>query len=190
MILPKRRILNTFVFYSILMFLSSSAFAGDKTSKDWIVKETKIQFLSEAPQETIRGNLSKGEGTANLETKKIWFRVDLNDLNVSNRLMNRHMHDNYLETEKFPLATFHGNILKWDRASKTVIAEGEFTLHGITKKNFKIQGSFEEKDKELTVKADFEVLLSDFKIEIPKLVILKLNEKIRIETLIVWQNKE
>lgn len=103
--------------------------------------------------------------------------------------MNQHMHENYLETENFPYATFQGNILKWDLTSKTVIVEGDFTLHGITKKNVRVQGNFEEKGKDLLIHSDFEILLSDFKIEIPKLVILKLNEKIKIETFVLWQYK-
>lgn len=181
---------RTFAFYSILIFWSLSAFAADKNPKEWIVKEANIRFLSEAPQETIQGTASKAEGTANLDTKKFWFRVNLNDLNVPNRLMNKHMHENYLETERFPLATFQGNIVKWDKASKTVLVEGEFSIHGIAKKNVRVQGTFEEKEKELAVNANFDLLLTDFKIEIPKLVILKLNEKIRIETSVTWQTKE
>lgn len=188
MISARLRSVRTFVFYSILISWCGSAFAADKNS--WIVKDANIRFLSEAPQETIQGTASKAEGTANLDTKKFWFRVNLNDLNVPNRLMNKHMHENYLETEKFPLATFQGNIVKWDKTSKTVIVDGEFSIHGISKKNVKVQGTFEEKEKELMVNANFDLLLTDFKIEIPKLVILKLNEKIRIETSVTWQTKE
>lgn len=103
--------------------------------------------------------------------------------------MNRHMHENYLETERFPNMIFQGNISQWDVVSKTVIVEGDITLHGITKKNVLVRGNFEEKGKELLIRANFEILLSDFKIEIPKLVILKLDEKIRIETSVLWQHK-
>ncbi|EMF82409.1 YceI-like domain protein [Leptospira weilii serovar Topaz str. LT2116] len=160
-----------------------------KIPEEWIVKEADIRFLSEAPQETIQGSLKKAEGRADLISKTFFFQVDLNDLNVPNRLMNRHMHENYLETERFPIVSFSGNILKWDISSKTVTVEGNVTLHGITKKNVQVQGNFEEKGKDLLIHANFEILLSDFKIEIPKLVILKLSEKIQIETSILWQFK-
>ncbi|MDV6235752.1 YceI family protein [Leptospira ellisii] len=171
-------------------FPSADLYAEKKEEEEWIVKEAEIRFLSEAPQETIRGILHKSEGKADLKTKKFFLNADLNDLNVSNKLMNRHMHENYLETDRFPAAAFHGSIIRWDRASKTVVVEGEFTLHGIVKKNFRVQGNFEERGKDLLVRADFEILLTDFKIEIPKLVILKLNEKIKIETSILWKSKE
>ncbi|EMO23973.1 YceI-like domain protein [Leptospira santarosai str. HAI134] len=160
-----------------------------KIFEEWTVKEADIRFLSEAPQETIRGSLKKAEGKADLKSKRFFFQVDLNDLNVPNRLMNRHMHENYLETERFPNMIFQGNISQWDVVSKTVIVEGDITLHGITKKNVLVRGNFEEKGKELLIRANFEILLSDFKIEIPKLVILKLDEKIRIETSVLWQHK-
>ncbi|EMJ95032.1 YceI family protein [Leptospira alstonii] len=177
------------IFPAAPFFFPSPLLSEKKLSEEWIVKEADIRFLSEAPQETIRGSLQKAEGNADLKSKKFSFQINLNDLNVSNRLMNRHMHENYLETERFPNVVFHGNISKWDVSSKTVIVEGDFTLHGLTKKNVRIQGNFEEKGKDLLIRADFEIALSDFKIEIPKLVILKLNEKIRIETSILWQFK-
>ncbi|EMY76432.1 YceI-like domain protein [Leptospira weilii serovar Ranarum str. ICFT] len=188
-------IFKRFLYAVFLIFLTAQFFflsplrSEKKLSEEWVVKETDIRFLSEAPQETIRGSLQKAEGNADLKSKKFSFQINLNDLNVPNRLMNRHMHENYLETERFPNVVFNGNISKWDVSSKTVIVEGDFILHGITKKNVRIQGNFVEKGKDLWIRADFEILLSDFKIEIPKLVILKLNEKIKIETSILWQFK-
>ncbi|AXR64880.1 YceI family protein [Leptospira mayottensis] len=186
-----RRLL--YVIFLIFLFVQFSSVqelgSEKKISEEWSVKETDIRFLSEAPQETIQGSLKKAEGRADLKSKTFFFQVDLNDLNVPNRLMNRHMHENYLETERFPNVIFQGNISKWNVSSKTVIVEGDITLHGITKKNVQVQGNFEEKGKDLLIRANFEILLSDFKIEIPKLVILKLNEKIQIETSILWQHK-
>ncbi|PJZ52782.1 hypothetical protein CH380_13620 [Leptospira adleri] len=180
-----------------LSFLLGIAFAilttgllAEKKSKELVVKEANIQFLSEAPQETIRGTVSNAEGSANLDTKRVVVRVDLNGLKVPNRMMNNHMHENYLETESHPIASFAGIITKWDLKNKAVEIEGEFGLHGITKKNFKISGTVEERENGFLIRSNFEILLTDFKIEIPKLVILKLNEKIRIETNILWQNKE
>ncbi|MBE8364671.1 YceI family protein [Leptospira borgpetersenii] len=183
-----------YVIFLIFLFVQISSVyelgSEKKFSEEWNVKETDIRFLSEAPQETIRGSLKKAEGKADLKSKTFFFQVDLNDLNVPNRLMNRHMHENYLETERFPNVIFQGNISKWDVSSKTVIVEGNITLHGVTKKNVQVRGNFEEKGKDLLIRANFEILLSDFNIEIPKLVILKLNEKIRIETSVTWQTKE
>ncbi|MBM9502351.1 YceI family protein [Leptospira sp. 201903071] len=182
---------KTVVFFLGIVFtISGTDLLSEKKTKELVVKEANVQFLSEAPQETIRGTVSKVEGSANLDTKKVVIRVDLNALKVPNRMMNNHMHENYLETEQHPIASFAGVITKWDLKSKTVEIEGEIGLHGITKKNVKIQGTIEEKEKDFLIRSNFEILLTDFKIEIPKLVVLKLNEKIRIETNILWQNKE
>ncbi|MGE8723016.1 YceI family protein [Leptospira terpstrae] len=175
------------VFLSLITV--SNLFAEKKTN-DLVVKEANVKFLSEAPQESIQGMVSKVEGFANLETKKILIQVDLRALKVPNRMMNNHMHENYLETEIHPITSFTGAITKWDLKSKQVVIEGEITLHGVTKKNIKIQGNIEEREKEYSIRADFEILLSDFNIEIPKLVILKLNEKIQIQTEIVWQSQK
>ncbi|XDD51921.1 YceI family protein [Leptospira sp. WS92.C1] len=178
------------LFVLFVLTLSVYDLFAEKSSKLLELRETNIRFISEAPQESISGVFTKAEGNANLETKKVSIRVNLQDLSVPNRLMNRHMHENYLESDRYPIAIFEGNISKWDRSNKTVIIEGDFTLHGITKKNFRIQGNFEEKENGFLIKSNFEIFLTDFKIEIPKLVVLKLNDKIQIATSIVWQNKE
>lgn len=171
----------------LFSLITVSYLFAEKKTNDLVVKEANVKFLSEAPQETIQGMVSKVEGFANLETKKILIQVDLRALKVPNRMMNNHMHENYLETEIHSITSFTGTITKWDLKFKQVVIEGEITLHGVTKRNIKIQGNIEEREKDYSIRADFEILLSDFNIEIPKLVILKLNEKIQIQTEIVWQ---
>lgn len=155
-----------------------------------MVKVAKIHFLSEAPQETIRGNITNVSGSANMVSKKVSIQIEMKNINVPNRLMNRHMHENYLETEKYPTTTFMGVMRRWDRKSKIVEIEGDLTLHGVTKKNFKIQGSIEEGEKEFLIRSNFDIHLTDFKIDVPKLVILKLNETIQIESEILWTYQE
>ncbi|EKJ87384.1 YceI-like domain protein [Leptospira meyeri serovar Hardjo str. Went 5] len=179
------------IFFLLLFFwiLTTNLFADTKT-KSLVVKVAKIHFLSEAPQETIRGNITNVSGSANMVSKKVSIQIEMKNINVPNRLMNRHMHENYLETEKYPTTTFMGVMRRWDRKSKIVEIEGDLTLHGVTKKNFKIQGSIEEGEKEFLIRSNFDIHLTDFKIDVPKLVILKLNETIQIESEILWTYQE
>ncbi|EMJ89998.1 YceI-like domain protein [Leptospira meyeri serovar Semaranga str. Veldrot Semarang 173] len=174
----------------LLFLIGTINLFAEKIKSELVMKEANILFLSEAPQETIRGNVTKVFGTANFDTKKVIIQIDMKTLNVPNRMMNRHMHENYLETEKYPTTTFMGVMRRWDRKSKIVEIEGDLTLHGVTKKNFKIQGSIEEREKEFLIRSNFDIHLTDFKIDIPKLVILKLNETIQIESEILWKNQE
>ncbi|TGK88279.1 YceI family protein [Leptospira bourretii] len=180
---------NTKSLFLLLWIVTTNLYA-DKKIKELVVKEAKIQFISEAPQETIRGNVTKVFGSANLETKKVSIQIDLKALNIPSRMMNRHMHENYLETELYPNTNFVGVIKRWDIKSKIVEIEGDLTLHGVTKKKFKIQGNIEETEKDFLIRSNFEIHLADFKIEVPKLVILKLNDTIQIESEILWKDQE
>jgi hypothetical protein len=99
-------------------------------------------------------------------------------------LMEEHFNENYVESDKFPKASFKGKIEDFDASklsasSKPVKISGDLTLHGKTKKitvNSKIQKS----DDKITITGSFEVKAEDFDIEIPKLVSKKIAEKIKV----------
>jgi polyisoprenoid-binding protein YceI len=98
--------------------------------------------------------------------------------------MEEHFNENYVESDKFPKASFKGKIEDFDvsklsASSKPVKISGDLTLHGKTKKitvNSKIQKS----DDKITITGSFEVKAEDFDIEIPKLVSKKIAEKIKV----------
>lgn len=99
-------------------------------------------------------------------------------------LMEEHFNENYVESDKFPKASFKGKIEDFDAAklsatAKTVKISGDLTLHGKTKKvttNAKISKS----DDKITVTGNFEVKAEDFDIQIPKLVSKKVADKIKV----------
>jgi polyisoprenoid-binding protein YceI len=98
--------------------------------------------------------------------------------------MEEHFNENYVESDKFPKASFKGKIEDFDASklsatAKTVKISGDLTLHGKTKKvttNAKISKS----DDKITVTGNFEVKAADFDIEIPKLVSKKVADKIKV----------
>ena len=50
--------------------------------------------------------------------------------------MKEHFNEKYLESEKYPKATFQGKLQGFDLYSQevqTVVAQGKLTLHGVTK---------------------------------------------------------
>jgi hypothetical protein len=99
-------------------------------------------------------------------------------------LMEEHFNENYIESDKFPKATFKGKIEDFDVAKLSSAAgmfkiSGDLTLHGKTKKvttNAKISKSGDK----ITVTGNFEAKPEDFDIEIPKLVSKKVADKVKI----------
>ncbi len=99
-------------------------------------------------------------------------------------LMEEHFNENYVESDKFPKATFKGKVENFDvsklsSAANTFKISGDLTLHGKTKKvttNAKILKSGDK----ITITGNFEAKPEDFDIEIPKLVSKKVADKVNI----------
>ncbi len=161
-----------------------------------------VSFTSDAPIELIVGKTNKITGKINvddsLDLSKPFtavFDVDLNAIDTGIALRNEHMRDNFLETKKFPKATFTvknqpglKGVLK-DKQKVTIKATGDFALHGVTVKKtvpvdltfFKdcptTQGKFEHCDL-IQVKSTFNVPFKDHQIKRPEVVFQKLADTV------------
>jgi polyisoprenoid-binding protein YceI len=120
--------------------------------------------------------------------------VDLTTLKTGIGLRDTHMREQYLETHEYPTTIFElirvietdQNILT-DQKPVKILAEGNFTVHGVTRAITVpltityIKESEETKPKLpgdlLHIVGTFDVLLSDYDIKRPQFVILKLDDK-------------
>jgi len=99
-------------------------------------------------------------------------------------LMEEHFNENYVESDKFPKATFKGKIEDFDTtklssAVKTFKISGDLTLHGKTKKITTTAKISKSGDK-ISVIGNFDVKPEDFAIEIPKIVSKKVADVIQV----------
>jgi len=157
--------------------------------KHLTVTSGKIIFLSEAPQETIKGVGKQISGDVFFNEKKVKISIDLTDWKTNNRLQTSHLHDNYLETETYPKATFDGNIQSYDSKTGDVTVLGTITLHGKTKKDVSIKGKVTATDSGYSLSCEFFINLKDYSIEIPKLLILKVSEMVKLEVKLELKNE-
>jgi polyisoprenoid-binding protein YceI len=162
-----------------------------------------VSFTSNAPIEVINGHTSKISGTVSiddsLDLKKqpiaAQFDVDLSSIDTGIALRNEHMRDNFLETKKFPKATFKlksiesgATVLK-DKEKVQLKALGDFTVHGKTTQKempievtyFKLCPSTEGKFKNcdlIQINATFPVAFKDHDIKRPEIVFQKLADTV------------
>jgi polyisoprenoid-binding protein YceI len=146
----------------------------------------KVEFISKTSIETFTGTSNDLKGLLDLELKKLDFYIDLNTLRTGINLRDEHMRESYLETKKYPFAEFTGILNGYNPARKdtqSVIAVGSFSLHGVTTSRT-IQGRIFEGPDHIYVEAKWEVMLTDHKITIPKVLFLKLadRQEVRIQT--------
>ena len=171
-----------FVFLFLFSVVYANEFHVDKS------KDNKVRFVSITPFDNFEGTTNKidgyifSDGDSLLNKSDIYFEVDLLSIDTGIGLRNRHMRENYLETDKFPLAYYKGALVKADKINKNeynVTVEGEMFIHGI-KKPLTISGKLIEKDSGFQIVTEFKISLPDYKIKIPKLMFLKINETVDV----------
>jgi polyisoprenoid-binding protein YceI len=156
--------------------------------------DNDVRFISEAPIEEVVGVTDRIDGYVLLngprleagsatEGTQLYLEVDLASLDTGLGLRNRHMRENYLEVEDFPYAFLEATIVRVEAVAAggfRVTAQGVITIHGV-EREMDIPCDVAERGEGYRVQCAFEVLLSDFEIEIPRLMFLKLANEVRLE---------
>lgn len=100
--------------------------------------------------------------------------------------MQEHFNENYMESDKYPKATFSGTITDPGKVSFTkdgdykVNVNGDLAMHGVTKK-ITVPTTFTIKSGKLTGSSTFTVLLADYNISVPKIVENNIAKSIEIK---------
>lgn len=149
-------------------------------SQQYLTQNGAVTFISRAPMLEFEGKSSNLVGLVNATIDSVDFYIDLNTLDTGIELRNRHMRDSYLETAKFPFAEFTGSFSPSidfsSNAEQNVTATGMFTIHGVSKR-MDISGTITALDENrIQLIAEWTVNLSDFNIQIPRVVFYELSE--------------
>jgi polyisoprenoid-binding protein YceI len=149
--------------------------------QEYITKEGKLVFLSKASLSEFTGESKQLSGLVDLENNLLDFYVDLNTIQTGIGLRDRHMRENYLETKKYPFAEFTGKMKSVPELQEgqkmEVNAIGLFKIHGV-EKEIEVKGYLTKiKVDQIQLEANFRVLLSDYKIDIPKVMFYELAEE-------------
>ena len=98
-------------------------------------------------------------------------------------MMQDHFNSDYMESDKYPKATFRGKIQEHIDVTKNgsfpVTAVGELDVHGV-KQNRTIPGKATVNNGVLTLTSEFMVKCADHHIDIPKIVFHNIAESIQM----------
>lgn len=135
-----------------------------------------LSFFSASIMEDIEARNDKVAAVFDLATGQIAFSVPIHEFQFKRTLMQEHFNENYMESEKFPKATFSGQLTnaaqvlrQLPTATQNVEVEGQLTMHGVTRKVL-VNGTLQLRDGQLVAFAYFTVAPADFSIDIPLLV--------------------
>ena len=141
----------------------------------YFTKTGLITFFSSSPIEDIEARNQQVAAVLDLGTGQVAFSVPIKAFVFKRTLMQEHFNENYLESDKYPKATFAGRFADFDAALLAAAGphpaqvEGDLTLHGVTHR-IATAGTLELKGGQLLAFALFSVAPADYAIEIPLLV--------------------
>ncbi len=173
--------------YNIFLFVLMIAGSGFKAQPSKLYQTTsgKISFRSDAPLEVIRASSNDLIGALDLSKNNFSFKIDIHSFQGFNSpLQKEHFNENYMESDKYPNASFSGKIIEDVDLSVdgtyNVRAKGILTIHNVSQERI-IQSDVTVKKNIITVHSNFTVLLSDHNIPIPQVVNQKLANEIKVE---------
>ena len=155
-----------------------------QTGQDiYACKNAKVSIYSSAPVEDIEASSTAGVSVYNSATGELDFSLPIRSIHFPKALMEEHFNEDYMESDKFPKATFKGKIQEQVDLTKDgsypITVNGEFIAHGV-KQGRTINGTLKINNGILTMTSEFMVRCADHHIVIPQVVFHNIAESIRI----------
>lgn len=174
--------MSKFLFVVAVLFAAINSVSAQTK---YFSKSGTVSFFSKTSMENIDAVNKKATAILNTETGAMDFAILMKAFEFKKALMQEHFNENYVESDKFPKATFKGKIenlsainFKKDGTYNAIIS-GDMTIHGVTKK-VKTNGTFTVKGGKISGSSVFNLLLADYNITIPAAVKDKIAPEIKI----------
>ncbi|HZW62769.1 MAG TPA: YceI family protein [Flavobacteriaceae bacterium] len=167
---------------NILLFAFLTFITGNAQTK-YLTKTGEIRFEASVPSfEEVAAKNNTATAILDLESGEFAALVLIKGFRFKNALMEEHFNENYAESEKYPKATFKGQLEEFETASlkTSYTLTGKLTFHGVT-------NTLEVKNVSLTKNGDsyelsgrFVTYPADFAISIPKIVRNKIADSVTV----------
>lgn len=165
------------------LFCATGLFAQEKM----VTKTGKVTLEASVPSfEEVK---AKNDGVTfilNSKTGEVASLALMKGFRFKIALMEEHFNENYVESDKYPKATFKGKIEDFDVKALTATAKeysikGKLELHGKSKDVTSV-AKIRKTDAGIEISSNFSVEASDFDIKIPNVVKSKVSNTIEIRS--------
>jgi polyisoprenoid-binding protein YceI len=160
---------NTIKSLSLALFI---LFGIQVVSQTYVTRNGFVRFFSEAPLENIEATNRQVSCALDIQTGEIAFRVIIRSFRFEKALMQEHFNDNFMESQKFPNATYEGKILNIERINFNVDGVYDVTTQGSLKikdvtKQVTLTGKLTIKDGKIMISSKFQAKPADYNIKVP-----------------------
>lgn len=172
--------------YSLLfaLFISASG-----VCQPYMTKTGFIGFYSKTPLEDIQAENNQVYAVLDPESHHLAFALLVKGFLFPRELMQEHFNENYVESDKYPKATFSGSCTGDMNLNKEgiyqVVVKGDLSLHGVTKP-VETTAQLEVKNDRIMGSSSFKIKPEDFQISIPGVVREKIAREINVKVQILW----
>jgi polyisoprenoid-binding protein YceI len=178
-----KRITGSVKYFGMILFLV--ALSKNTVAQKFYTKSGKIVFFSKAPLENIEAENKTATAILDTRNGQIQFNVLVKGFEFEKALMQEHFNENYMESSKYPKASFAGQIQNSaeinyaKNGNYKAVVKGMLTIHGVTKE-LEATGSINVINGFPTLNADLVIALADYKISIPSLVKDKISSTVKV----------
>lgn len=143
-----------------------------------------VSFFSKAPLEDIDATSKNMASVINTSDNEIVFRVAVNTFRFDKAKMETDFNENFMESDKYPLATFEGNIqekIDWKKeGTYKITAKGTLTVHGVARERVD-SGMLIIKNGTVSLTSNLKVSVADHGIKIPRLLYQNIAETVDVK---------
>jgi polyisoprenoid-binding protein YceI len=143
---------------------------------------SSVHFFSDAPMEDIEATNLDGQSAIDLSTGEIVFSIPIKSFEFEKSLMQEHFNENYLESDKYPTATFQGKVTGFNKDAagwQKAKAKGSMNIHG-EDNELSVEGEVMIEEGSIEIKSIFPIALEDYNIKIPKVVFYNIAEVVEV----------
>lgn len=171
--------MKRFVFIVLLLGMLTHLYGQEK----YLDKEGYISFFSEAPVEDIKAQNNQVLALLDFDENELKVQLLVKSFLFEKALMREHFNENYMESHKYPKATFIGQVAGLDQIGQD---QSPVEIKGFLKiknseKQLQLKAVLNRTNNVVFLKGTFVVAVSDFDIKIPMSVVNNIAEELTID---------
>ena len=179
--------MNATRFFFFFLLLASFTYTTNAQSK-YFTRSGTVIFDAEGKLDDVEEIKAKNTAATcvlDAATGQMEWAVTMNKFTFASTLMQKHFNENYVESEKYPKATFKGKISDIGKVNFSkdgtypVTVNGTMNLHGVTKE-ISAKGVITVEKGKVLASSGIEIGLKDYKIDIPTVVFVKIAETAKV----------
>ncbi|MGK7389871.1 MAG: YceI family protein [Candidatus Cyclobacteriaceae bacterium M2_1C_046] len=165
--------MKTFIFILFLSFSYSLSVA-----QTYYTDNGYARFRAEAPLNSYSGESNDLQGSVNLDTKEVQFKLKVRSLDTDNDQRDQDMYE-LMNVSQYPYIEFNGRIaddLNLNKGKQKLTVKGEMRVRDVTRE-ISIEGAIQKEGDKLRIEASWDLLLSDYNIEQPSILFYEVEDR-------------